>query len=137
MNTENQTQHSGNDRSLAILLLLVGTVIAWPALFLALFSRMLLKQLTRSQHLFWISAGVLGLGGAIWLFAYANPSPFLVRAFSDFPLLIWHWSQITALHVLRDLLPLWERSVLVFPICLLSIELFRTKNLQASLLAQV
>jgi hypothetical protein len=136
MSTEKPPEHSGDDQSVIKVLLLVGTVIAWPALFLALLFHLLMKQQTRNQHLFWISAGILGLGGVAWLFARANPSPFLLQAWSDFPSLISHWSKTTAFHLLRDLLPLWERSVLLFPICLLMMELFRPKNLQASLLAQ-
>ncbi len=135
MSTENQPRQN-NDKWLEMALLLVGAVVAWPALLIGAVVRLFIKQRTTNPQPYWILVVVFGVAGTLLLYAYANPYPFLLVLFHDVLPLLLHMDGSTLRRFFLDALPLWERSVLAFPICTLVIELFSPKNLEQTLLAQ-
>ncbi|HEY7418702.1 MAG TPA: hypothetical protein VH593_26220 [Ktedonobacteraceae bacterium] len=117
------------------LIILLVVLMVWPAMLLGVVVRFLVKWKAPAPLLYWIGAGILGGVGAWFLYTHANTYPLLVTALSDVAPLAIHPSMITFTRFVRDALPLWERSLLLFPWCALLLELFGPKNLQARLLA--
>jgi hypothetical protein len=117
-------------------LLFVALLVAWPALLLAVLARWYIKQHSTNPALYWIGAGVLGALGALLLATRANPYPLFQLVIDDLVELALPKSPITFTHFLGDALPLWERSLLVFPWLTLLLELFGTTSLQTTLLTQ-
>jgi hypothetical protein len=135
MNAENQPKQE-NSKGLDIFLVLVCVVIAWPALLVSVVVRWQIKRQCTDPSPYWIAAAAIGACGALLLVTRENPYPFLLRAASDITPLLLQMDSGTLTRFVRDLLPVWERSVLVFPWLMLVLELFSPKNLQATLLAQ-
>jgi hypothetical protein len=117
------------------LLILVAILMVWPAMLLGAVARFLVKRKAPDPLPYWIGAGILGGIGAWFLSTHANPYPLLVTALSDAAPLAIHLSMATLTRFVQDALPLWERSLLLFPWCTLLLEFFGPKNLQARLLA--
>jgi hypothetical protein len=130
MSQENQPRQE-TDKRLEVVLLLVALLIALPA-----FVRLLVKRSTNAPFPYRMCAGVLGALGAWFLYAHANPSSLLLGLARDVKPLALYLSRASVLHVMLDILPMWERSVLLFPWLTLLIELFAPKSLQETLLAQ-
>lgn len=125
-----------NTKELEVFLVLASVIVAWPALLLGTIARWQIKQRTTDPFPYWIGAGAVGALGAIVLITWENPYPFLLLVLHDLVPLVMQIGMPTITHFLHDAIPVWERSILVFPWFLLLIELFSPKNLQASLLAQ-
>jgi hypothetical protein len=134
MSTENHPRQS-DDLWMEALVILVGVLVAWPAVLIGAVAHVVVKQRAPDPFPYWVGAGVLGSVGAWFLYAHANPYPLLVTVLRDIVPLALHLSGGTLRHFVEDALPLWERSVLLFPWLTLLIEIFAPKNLQASLLA--
>jgi|SRR5450755_1244354 hypothetical protein len=131
----NQYPPQENNKSVELFLLLVGVVIAWPALLVGVVARWQIRRLTEPSP-YWVGAGIVGALGALLLATRENPSPFLFAVLHDVVPLALHTSSATLKQFLLDALPLWARSLLLFPWCTLILELFSTKNLQTTLLTQ-
>ena len=132
-----QEQHEQDkSKGLEMFLLFFVIVIAWPALLLGAVTRWQIKQRTTNPFPYWIGAGAVGAIGAMVLVTRENPYPFLLVVLHDLVPLFVQIGIPTLKHFLLDALPLWTRSVLVFPWLALVLELFSPKNLQATLLAQ-
>lgn len=135
MSTEkNQTGESDSSR-FKIVLLLIAAVIAWPALLFGAVVRLLIKQRTTNPQPYWILASLLSVVGCLFFYIYGNPYPFLLALFHNVVPLLFHLDNTTLRGFFLELLPLWERSVLLFPLCTLVIELFSPKSLEQTLLA--
>jgi hypothetical protein len=133
-NQEQRTPENG--KGLEMFLVFVAFVLAWPALLLGVVIRWQIKQRTTDPFPYWLGAGVVGACGAIVLITQVNPSPFFFPVMNDITPLVFHMGMSTLKQFALDALPLWERSILVFPWFSLLLELFGPKNLQASLLAK-
>jgi len=133
---QDQQPRQDKDTRLEVVLLLVGLLLAWPAFLLGIVSHQLIKRHINDPLMYWISAALLGTIGVWVLFTHANPYPFLLVFSHDVGLLVRHLSAATAKQVVLDALPVWERSIVLFPWVSLAIELFAPKNLEATLLAQ-
>ena len=131
-----QQNRPDNDKRLEVALLLISALLAWPAFLLGATSRQLIKRHTDDPFLFWIGAGVLGAIGAWVLYRYENPYPFFLTLSYDIAPLVLHLSGKTVAHFALDALPLWERSILLFPWLTLLIELFTPTSLEDTLRAQ-
>ncbi len=132
---DKQSSPQDNNKSMEVFVLLVGVVLAWPALLLGVVARWQIKRLAEPLP-YWIGAGILGAVGALLLVTRENPSPLLLAVVHDVVPLILHSSRATLMQCVHDVLPLWVRSLLVFPWCILILELFSTRSLQSTLLAQ-
>ena len=132
MNAENQPRQESS-KGLDIFLMLVCLVIAWPALLVSVVARWQIKHHCADPFPYWIGAVAIGACGALLLVTRENPSPFLLRAASDITPLLLQMGSATLTRFVRDCIPLWERSILVFPWLMLVLELFSPKNLQAEL----
>jgi hypothetical protein len=135
MNTQQSQTSHGNDKGIELLVLFVCLLVAWPAVLLGVIARGLIKQHTTEPFPYWIGAGVLGAIGALFLAIRANPYPLVLVVTHDLVPLVLHLSMATFMHLVHDALPLWERSLLIFPWCVLLIELFSPRNLQSDLRA--
>jgi hypothetical protein len=134
MSQENQSRQEST-KGLELFLLLACLVIAWPALFLGVIARWQINR-TTEPYPYWIGAGIVGVLSIMLLITRTNPYPVLLTVMNDLEPLVLHLSAPTISHFLRDAIPMWERSILVFPWLVLGLELFLPKNLQATLLAQ-
>jgi hypothetical protein len=117
------------------IIILLAVLMVWPAMLLGVLVRLLVKWKAPAPLLYWIGTGILGGIGAWFLCTHANPYPLLVTALSDVAPLAIHPSMETLTRFVKDALPLWERSLLLFPWCTLLLEFFGPKNLHARLLA--
>ncbi len=127
-----QERHNGPDPWL----LMLAALLAWPALLLGTLLRKLIKRDPARQTWYWLSLGLLAVGGLTFLVARANPYPLLPALVHDLVILFLHPGQPAITRLLEDALPLWERSLLLVPGLALVLELFGPKNFRASLLAQ-
>jgi hypothetical protein len=134
--SQDQQPSQESKKQLEVALLLVALLLAWPAFLLGIVSRQLVKHHTDDPFVYWLGAGILGAVSAWFLYAHANSYPFLLLLAPDVGPLVLHLSRTSAMHFALDALPLWERSILLFPWVTLVIELFTPKHLEASLLAQ-
>ncbi len=135
MSTENQPRQNQNTL-FEIGLLLVVVVLAWPALLLGAITRLGIKNGTTNAQLSWVLTGIFGGACALFLYLYVNPYLFLLVLFHDVAPLFLHIGGVTFRRFLVDALPVWERSVLLFPLCALVIELFSHTSLEQTLLSQ-
>jgi len=133
---ENKQSPQENNRGLEMFLLFLGMVIVWPAFVLGAIARLLIKHHTTEQYPYWIGAGMLGALGTVFLCTRANPYPFVLTLSQDIVPLAVHVSGTTLMNFVHDAFPLWTRSVLVFPLCTLALELFGIKSLETTLLAK-
>jgi hypothetical protein len=131
----NQQPTQENTKGIEMFLFGVGVILAWPALVLGAVARWQIKQHTTEHYPYWI-AGALGGIGALWLATHSNPYPFLLTTLHDIVPLVFHTSTSTLTRFVLDALPLWERSILVFPLFVVLLEIFGTRSLQATLLAK-
>jgi hypothetical protein len=131
----NQQPQQENTKGLEMFLLFVGIILAWPALLLSVVARWQIRKHTTEQYPYWI-AGAIGFIGALWLATHANPYPFLLTTLHDIVPLMFHLGMATFTRFMVDALPLWERSLLLSPLCTVLLELFGTKSLQTRLLDQ-
>lgn len=134
--SQDQQPRQQTDKRLEVGLLLAALLLAWPAFLLAVVSRYVIKRHTDDPFIYWLSAGILGTVGAWVLYSHANPSPLLLILSHDIGPLVLHLSTTTGMHFVHDALPLWERSILLFPWVTLVIELFTSKSLEATLLTK-
>jgi hypothetical protein len=117
-------------------LLLVAVLLAWPALLLGALLRKLIKRDPTRQHWYWVSLGLLGAGGLVFLVTRANPYPLLPALVHDLVGLFLHAGPIALKRLVEAALPVWERSLLLMPGLTLVLELFGPKNFRATLLTQ-
>ncbi|HLI87873.1 MAG TPA: hypothetical protein VKV37_04220 [Ktedonobacteraceae bacterium] len=136
MSMQQSPSSQGSDKGIELFVLVICLLVAWPAVLLGLIARGLIKRHTIAPFPYWIGAGALGALGTIVLLTRLNPSPFVPIVEQDLVALLLHLSMATFLHFVYGVLPLWERSVLVFPWCILLAELFSKRSLQSDLLTQ-
>ncbi|HET8911296.1 MAG TPA: hypothetical protein VFN23_07530 [Ktedonobacteraceae bacterium] len=133
---QNQQPRQGDDKRVEALLFFVALLLAWPAFLLGAVCYHLLKRYTKGAFFYWLGAGMLGVLGAWVLWTHANPVRLLIALEHDvFPLAL-HFSKANAIHFVLDALPLWERSLFLFPWMILLFQAVRPKRFEMTLLGK-
>lgn len=122
-------------RGLDLFFILIGLLLAWPAMFVSFLIHWSLKRHPSWQASTRISAAILGALGALVL-TRTTPVPIALTAFHALESLIVHRENSMLLLFLQDALPVWERTLLVFPWGILLLDLVLPKSLQATLMEE-
>lgn len=111
--------------------LLALCALVWTALLIAFLVHLCTRNRVQ-QPLLWLVMFLLGIGGGWLWFMVFHTLPYITSTIDDVVRMIQH-SNIQGWRIVHDLVPIWMRSLLLFPLCVLVIDLLRPISLETRL----